>query len=110
MIDECKTFADEYKVMFNVKKRFVIVKTQPLYNVYLDGQDALRWSDNIVHLDNHLKYDLSDDTDMNKKGDFMSSVSRRVAKFGFVQNELLKKLFFNSCPFYGSQAWELSCM
>ncbi len=81
MIDICKIFVDEYK-------------RQPLHNVYLDGQ-MLKWSDNIVHLGNHLKYHISDDTDVNKKkGDFISSVNRLVAKFGFVQSEVLNKLFF----------------
>ncbi len=60
-----------------------------------------------VHLGNHLKYD----TDVNKTtGYFISSVNRLVAKLGFVQSNVLNKLFCNyCCSFYGSQAWDLCC-
>ncbi len=60
MIDVCKTFADEYKVIFYAKLRklyvynLVIIKEN---NIYPDDLDLKR-SNNIVHLGNHLKYDL----------------------------------------------------
>ncbi len=69
----------------------VIIKDNPC-TMYI--MIALKWSENIVHIGNHLKYDLSDDTHVNKKkGHFISSVNRLVAKCGFVQSDVLNKLF-----------------
>ena len=114
MIDVCETFADEFDVIFNSKKTVCIkfgnnIKLSNRSSLYLNGS-KLSWSENAKHLGNYINTCANDDIDISKKaGEFISSVNRLMANFGFLPSSIIQKLFSNyCCSFYGSQIWEVS--
>ena len=114
MLDVCKIYSNEFSLMFNESKSVCIKFSQVITDnniadVYL-GENKLKWDNKVKHLGNFLSSTQSDKDDIDFKiNSFIVSVNTLMAKFGFLQSNILDFLF-NSycCSFYGSQLWELT--
>ena len=103
-----------FSLMFNENKLVCIkfskvVTDNNIADVYL-GENKLKWDNKVKHLGNFLSSTQSDKDDIDSKiNSFIVSVNTLMAKFGFLQSNILDFLF-NSycCSFYGSQSWELT--
>ena len=94
------------KVNQCVYKISQVITNNNIADVYL-GENKLKWDNKVKHLLSSTQSD-KDDIDF-KIYSFIVSVNTLMAKFGFLQSNILDFLF-NSycCSFYGSQLWELT--
>ena len=112
MINVCEGFSKEYCLKFNEKKTVCVKyskKVEPCNkHITLNGK-LLSWDTKVKHLGNYITCNLDEVKEINaKKGSFISSMNRVIAKFSGAPFKIKCKIFQSFCTsFYGSQAWYL---
>ena len=94
LLDVCKIYSNEFSLMFNENKLVCIkfskvVTDNNIADVYL-GENKLKWDNKVKHLGNFVSSTQSDKDDIDSKiNSFIVSVNTLMAKFGFLQTNIL---------------------
>ena len=100
MVDICETFAAEYDIKFNEKKRVAILfgnGESSECHLKLNGQ-PVTWVREVKHLGNIVTSDITDARDSaRKRSIFIGSVHKLLGSYGKIQSNVLCQLFQIYC-------------
>ena len=112
MLEICSRFAEEFNVTFNASKTMCIKFGSPVLSTDQArlGHNVIEWVNEVKHLGNIVRNDLSDSSDSaHKCSSFNGAVNKLFASFKGLDSNIMCTLFQSyCCSFYGSQLWDLS--
>ena len=109
MLDICKSFSDEFDILFNPNKSKLIIFDKEIdctFKPIVFNDIPLECEKTQTHLGNHIGQEVND-VNINKSiNDFYSRVNVCLSLFNHVHRNVLYKLFKSFCmPLYGCQLW-----
>ena len=100
MINVCENSADEYDVTFDTRKALCICYSSDnnalVCQVFLNGVKNTLQS-TVKHLGSFRMYNLHDEANIHKKGDFIAAVNKMGSAFASVHTELRLSLLQTYC-------------